>query len=211
MPTIPDETPTTTAQIISSQVCKIDISKFPQYYFLLKNDINDYTLIMYSCVFTTILLILFVIWLLIGYLGGSFSIHFLFKHSKIALFIKLLLAAMLISAWAGFIKLIIAVNDYQKISKKIKILNNPKVNNCNVIISTDPKPYKSSSSNHNIFLGGYNVNGYQIFTGSYDAIQYIKFSTVLLIMLYTIISPFIAVLAIMSIYELISYIKRLIK
>ena len=182
IPTTTAQKTTTTAQMPYSQVCKVDLSKFPQYYFLLENDASEHTLVMYSLVFTTILPILFIVakFLQIGWY---------------AFFFYFICTTMATTAWAGFIKLIIAVNNYQKVSKILKIFNNPNtIGNCNVIIS----------SNDNINIMNPNIsNGdnYKIFMGSKDAIGYIQFSTVLLILLYTIITCGFVVLAILSLFK----------
>ena len=176
IPTTTAQKTTTTAQMPYSQVCKVDLSKFPQYYFLLENDASEHTLVMYSLVFTTILPILFIVakFLQIGWY---------------AFFFYFICTTMATTAWAGFIKLIIAVNNYQKVSKILKIYNNPNtIGNCNVIFSKDSLTGDSNSSK-------------KIFMGSKDAIGYIQFSTVLLIILYTIITPGFVVLAILSLFK----------
>ena len=185
IPTTTAQIPTTTAQMPYSQVCKVDLSKFPQYYFLLKNNASEHMLVKYSCVFTVILLLLVIVALLIGFLHTGWVACIFYSG----------FAIMAITAWAGFIILIKAVNNYQKVSKILKIFNNPNtIGNCNVIIS----------SNDNINIMNPNIsNGdnYKIFMGSKDAIGYIQFSTVLLILLYTIITCGFVVLAILSLFK----------
>ena len=179
IPTTTAQKTTTTAQMPYSQVCKVDLSKFPQYYFLLKNNASEHMLVKYSCVFTVILLLLVIVALLIGFLHTGWVACIFYSG----------FAIMAITAWAGFIILIKAVNNYQKVSKILKIYNNPNtIGNCNVIFSKDSLTGDSNSSK-------------KIFMGSKDAIGYIQFSTVLLIILYTIITPGFVVLAILSLFK----------
>ena len=159
------------------QTCKIDISKFPQYYFLLNDDAGGYSLVMYSCAISAILIILLVIYLIIS-IGGGASL--LFTGGWIMGIIKLVFLALFVTAWAGFIILFNTTKNYQRVSKTIRIYNNPKTNRC---IITTP---------------GDNTGSKKIYLGSRDSIVYIAFSSLLMILLYSIICVLLFIATIMS-------------
>ena len=144
------------------QTCKIDISKFPQYYFSLNDDAGGYSLVKYSCGISIILIIL-----LVAYFINKNAFHY--NITWIAIMLNFGLLASFVPAWAGFIILFNAAKDYQKLSKTIRIYNNLQTSGC---IITTP---------------GDNTGSKKVYLGTKDSINYIAFSSVLMILLYAIV------------------------
>ena len=161
------------------QTCKVDISKFPQYYFSLDDDAGGYSLVMYSCVMTVILIFALIIFQIFF---GSLSL--LVVGGLYAFLIELAVLFLLVPCWAGFIILFNSVKDYQKLSKTIRIYNNPKTAGC---LITTP---------------GDNTGSKKVYLDTKDSLNYIAFSSVLMILFYAIVCVTLLVAMFINIYKM---------
>ena len=175
-----DNTITTTPMVISTtttqssnlnnqNACKVDTSKYPQYYFKIADGLNDYGLVKFALGFHVIIIILIIIDLIYYKITGEEILMSLKPPSSIwiALIGSVLTVGLFAAGFAGFIKLFQSAIDYQPISKFIKITKNKNVNGCIITLTQDD-------------------NKSHVFIGDKNGIVFIAFNAFLLLFLYLI-------------------------
>jgi hypothetical protein len=172
---------TQSSNINNLTTCKIDVSKYPNYYFSIPDDDSDpkrnkYNLIKFSLGFTIVAIIFLIIQVLFYAITKQNLIMRIINEKPsntawhVIYFVFLIgILVMLMLAFLGFIFLFENAIDYKPISKIIQIYKNTNVNGCIT----------------NIEYG--NNTKLQLYAGTKDSIIFIAFIAFLFLFLYSLI------------------------